>query len=227
MSHPLPNMRGPGMVVFDMDSTLIAMESIDAIAEAAGHGEEVAAVTEAAMRGELDFQQALEQRVGKLKDVSEQVIVDMCSSLPWTPGIDKLINWFKEHRWRVVIVSGGFTWFADEAARRFNADHVVCNQLEVDGGKLTGKTIGPIVDAKVKQQTLLSLMQTWHFSLRQVVAIGDGANDIDMLQASGTGISYQGKEALKKIADFCLDTPDISEVIRILEPDSQQSTQVL
>ncbi|RTE86841.1 MULTISPECIES: phosphoserine phosphatase SerB [Gammaproteobacteria] len=218
MSHLLPKMHAPGMVVFDMDSTLIQMESIDAIAEAAGCGSEVAAVTEAAMQGQLDFKEALEQRVSKLTGVSEEVILQMCDNLPWSPGIDDLMTWFKSKRWRVVIVSGGFTWFADEAARRFKADHVVCNQLEVKNGRLTGQLIGDIIDAKAKQQTLLSLMNTWHLPQQQVVAVGDGANDIDMIQSAGTGIAYCGKAALKKVADICLDDKDISRIIGILSP---------
>ncbi|CUS49428.1 MAG: phosphoserine phosphatase SerB [Idiomarinaceae bacterium HL-53] len=217
MAHLLPKMHAPGMVVFDMDSTLIQMESIDAIAEMAGFGAEVASITEAAMQGELDFKEALAQRVAKLEGVTEQLILDMCSNLPWMPGVDALIEWFKSKRWRVVIVSGGFTWFADEAARRFNADHVVCNCLEVVHGKLTGKLLGPIVDAKTKQQTLLSLMNTWHLDLQQVVAVGDGANDIDMIQAAGTGIAFMAKPALKKVADISIEAPDLSLAIHALQ----------
>lgn len=217
MRNLKPNMKLPGLAVFDMDSTLIAMESIDAIAAAAGYGEEVAAITEAAMRGELDFTQALHARVQKLAGVSEQLIFDMCNDLPFMPGADKLIAWFKQHRWRIVIVSGGFTWFADEAARRFNADHVSCNVLEVKQGKLTGRLLGDIVDAAAKKHTLLALAQMYGLDIQQVVAIGDGANDIPMLQAAGTGIAFMAKPALREVADICIDCPDLSLIINALD----------
>lgn len=202
--------------MFDMDSTLIDMESIDAIAAATGHGEEVAAITEAAMQGKLDFTEALHARVEKLAGVPEQLILDMCNSLPFMPGASELIAWFKQHRWRIVIVSGGFTWFADEAARRFNADHVACNVLEVKQGKLTGKLIGDIVDAEAKKRILLALAQTYGLESKQVVAIGDGANDIPMVQAAGTGIAFMGKPALREVADICIDSPDLSLIIEAL-----------
>lgn len=216
MSHQLPRMQSPGLAIFDMDSTLIAMESIDAIANIAGCEAEVAAITEAAMQGELDFTEALHARVAKLTGIPEQTILSMCNHLPFMPGADELMRWLKHHRWRIVIVSGGFTWFADEAARRFHADHVVCNTLEVQNGKLTGRLIGPIVDAKAKQQTLLSLMRTYHLEPQQVIAVGDGANDIDMIQSAGTGIAFMAKPALQKVADFCIQEPNLALIIPLL-----------
>ncbi|MCO4322058.1 phosphoserine phosphatase SerB [Aliidiomarina quisquiliarum] len=217
MRHIKPNMHVPGLAVFDMDSTLIDMESIDAIAAAAGYGEAVAAITEAAMQGQLDFTEALLARVEKLAGVPEQVILDMCNNLPYMPGADRLIAWFKKHRWRIVIVSGGFTWFADEAARRFNADHVACNVLEVQLGKLTGRLIGDIVDAEAKKRILLALAQTYGLESQQVVAVGDGANDIPMVEAAGTGIAFMAKPALREVADICIDSPDLSLIIHELE----------
>lgn len=217
MRYEKPSMQVPGLAVFDMDSTLIAMESIDAIAAAAGHGEEVAAITELAMQGQLDFTEALHARVKKLAGVPEQLILDMCDKLPFMPGADKLITWLKQHRWRIVIVSGGFTWFADEAARRFNADHVSCNVLEVKQGKLTGRLLGEIVDAEAKKRTLLALAQMYGLDIQQVIAIGDGANDINMLEAAGTGIAFMAKPALREVADICIDSPDLSLIINALD----------
>lgn len=216
MHNKKPNMHAPGLAVFDMDSTLIDMESIDAIAAAAGHGDEVATITEAAMQGELNFSEALHARVSKLSGVPEQLILDMCDALPFMPGADQLIQWFKQHKWRIVIVSGGFTWFADEAARRFNADHVSCNILEVKQGKLTGRLLGNIIDAEAKRTILLSLASTYGLEPEQIVAIGDGANDIPMLQAAGTGIAFMAKPALRDVADICIDSPDLSLIIEAL-----------
>ncbi|MCC5854433.1 MAG: phosphoserine phosphatase SerB [Idiomarina sp.] len=209
-------MDAPGLAVFDLDSTLVQLESIDAIAALAGCEAEVAAITAAAMRGEIEFTEALQQRVAKLTGIREADILAHSEALPWTPGASQLIQWLKSYRWRIAIVSGGFTWFADEAARKFNADVVVCNQLEVRDGRLTGRLIGPVIDAQAKQNTLIQLRAQYSLPERQVIAVGDGANDIPMIQAAGTGIGFMPKPALRAVADICIDEPDLSLVIAAL-----------
>lgn len=201
----LPDINRPGIAIFDMDSTLIQIESIDAIAEAAGHGAEVAQITERAMQGELDFTAALQQRVQKLRGVKESLICQMAEHLPYSEGADALLQFFKKHRWRIAIVSGGFTWFADAASMRFGADYVACNVLEVEKGKLTGRLLGAIVDANAKANALKALMLQYGIEQTQTIAVGDGANDIPMLQAAGLGVAYNAKPVLHEIADIRLE----------------------
>jgi len=200
-----PDIRQPGLAVFDMDSTLIQLESIDAIAQEAGFGEKVAEITEKAMQGEMDFADALQLRVKMLEGVPERVIWKMADNLPYTEGVDELMQWLKKHRWRIAIVSGGFTWFADQAAMRFGADYVLCNTLEVKDGKLTGKLLGHIVDAKAKQDALLQLAAQYGIPQEQTIAVGDGANDILLLKAAGTGIAFNAKPALQEVADIVIE----------------------
>jgi phosphoserine phosphatase len=211
----LPDMHKPGLAVFDMDSTLIQLESIDAIAEAAGHGEAVAAITERAMQGELDFVEALHERVNMLQGVSEELIFKMADHLPYTEGADDLMRFLRKFRWRIAIVSGGFTWFADMAAMRWGADYVACNVLEVANGKLTGKLLGPIIDGQAKADALQALMRQYRLPREQVIAVGDGANDIPMLEAAGFGVGFNAKPALAKVADINIEG-SLANLIKVL-----------
>ena len=205
------------MAVFDMDSTLIDMECIDTIAASAGCGEKVAAITERAMRGEIDFTQSLLERVSLLQGVHLETLDVIRDELPVMPGAAELLSVLREHRWRTVLVSGGFTWFADELARRFNFDVVVSNFLEFDDNdRLTGTLGGRIVDAKVKADTLVQLTSQYGLPLSQVMAIGDGANDIPMLKAAGFGVAFMAKPALREVADYCLDEKDLSLILDVL-----------
>lgn len=216
-ARPAPILVERGMAVFDMDSTLIDMECIDAIAAAAGCGEQVAAITERAMRGEIDFVESLKERVATLKGVHLEVLDSIRDELPVMPGAAELLNVFREHRWRTVLVSGGFTWFADELARRFNFDVVVSNFLEFDDNdRLTGTLGGQIVDAKVKADTLVQLTNQYGLPRSQVLAVGDGANDIPMLQAAGFGVAFMAKPVLREVADFCLNDKDLSLILDVL-----------
>ena len=211
----LPDMHKPGLAVFDMDSTLIQLESIDAIAEAAGHGEAVAAITERAMQGELDFVEALNERVKMLQGVPEELIFKMSDNLPYTEGADDLMRFLRKFRWRIAIVSGGFTWFADMAAMRWGADYVACNVLEVANGKLTGKLLGPIIDGQAKADALKALMRQYSLPREQVIAVGDGANDIPMLEAAGFGVGFNAKPALAKVADINIEG-SLANLIKVL-----------
>lgn len=212
-----PLLSERGMAVFDMDSTLIDLECIDAIAEAAGCGKEVAAITERAMRGEIDFKESLKTRVALLKGVHLEVLDVIRDELPVMPGLAQLLSTLRENRWRTVLVSGGFTWFADELARRFNFDVVVSNFLEFDeNDRLTGTLGGRVVDAQVKAETLQQLTSQYGLPISQVMAVGDGANDIPMLQAAGFGIAFMAKPALREVADYCLDEKDLAKILDIL-----------
>lgn len=215
--RPAPLLSERGLAVFDMDSTLIDMECIDEIARAAGCGDEVAAITERAMLGEIDFAQSLRERVAALKGVSSRVLDDIRDDLPVMPGAARLLSVLRERRWRTVLVSGGFTWFADELARRFNFDVVVSNYLEMDDAdRLTGTLGGRIVDGRVKAETLVQLAEQYGIPRSQTMAVGDGANDILMLQASGFGVAFMAKPALRSIADHCIDDKDLSKILNIM-----------
>lgn len=199
-----PDMDKPGLVVFDLDSTLIQLESIDTLAALNNQETAVAALTEQAMRGEIDFRQALEQRVSFLAGIDEERIFAISGNLPITPGADELIQFFRKKRWKIAILSGGFTWFADTVAMRWGADFIACNALEVKNGKLTGKLVGEIIDADAKARYLVALRQQYGFANEQVIAIGDGANDIPMLNEAGLGVAFNGKPILLTEADISI-----------------------
>lgn len=216
-ARPAPILSERGMAVFDMDSTLIDMECIDAIAASTGCGDKVAAITERAMRGDIDFEQSLRERVSLLKGVHLEVLDIIRDELPVMPGTAELLRVLRERRWRTVLVSGGFTWFADELARRFNFDVVVSNFLEFgEDDLLTGTLGGRIVDAQVKADTLVQLTAQYGLPRSQVLAVGDGANDIPMLQAAGFGVAFMAKPALREVADYCLDEKDLSLILNLL-----------
>lgn len=212
---PLPIIRQPGLAVFDLDSTLIELESIDAIAQLGGRASEVAELTERAMLGELAFGEALQQRIAMLKGIPEQPILELAERLPYIPGADVLVSFLKEHRWRIAIASGGFTWFADQASLHFGADFVVCNALEVREGKLTGKLLGRLVDGEVKRQTLVNLAEQYRLPRSQTLAIGDGANDLPMMAAAGCSIAVNAKPKVQAAAEYSI-TGDLSQVVDLL-----------
>lgn len=214
--RPAPLLRERGLAIFDMDSTLIDMECIDEIARVAGCGDQVAAITEKAMQGELDFSQSLRERVAALKGVKLQMLDAIRDELPVMPGAAELLKVLRENRWRLVLVSGGFTWFADEIARRFNFDVVVSNFLEFEGDELTGKVGGRIVDGQVKADTLVDLTHQYGLPRSQTMAVGDGANDMLMLQAAGFGVAFNAKPVLRDVADYCLDQKDLSQLLHVL-----------
>lgn len=216
-SREAPILTERGMAVFDMDSTLIDMECIDTIAAAHGCGEQVAAITERAMRGEIDFVASLKERVSLLKGVHLETLDLIRDEMPVMPGAAELLGALREHRWRTVLVSGGFTWFADELARRFHFDVVVSNFLDFDDNDLlTGQLGGRIVDAQVKADTLTQLTAQYGLPRSQVMAIGDGANDIPLLKAAGFGVAFMAKPALREVADYCLDEKDLSLILDVL-----------
>ena len=179
--------RNRRLVAFDMDSTLIQAEVIDELAKEAGVGDQVAAITESAMRGELDFKQSLRKRLSLLEGLDEAVLKKVADRLPMSEGAEKLIANLKNVGYKIAILSGGFTYFGDILKQKFGIDYVYANELEIIDGKLTGKALGDIVDAEKKAELLQSIADQENISLQQVIAVGDGANDLPMLKLAGPG----------------------------------------
>lgn len=196
-----PTLSQPGLLLMDMDSTVIDVECIDEIAKLAGVGEQVSAVTELAMQGKLDFAQSLENRVACLTDTPETVLQTVRDALPLMPGITNLVTELKTRGWKVAIASGGFTFFADYLKERLALDAAVANVLEIENGKLTGKVSGDIVDANVKASTLVALAEQWNIPKSQTIALGDGANDLVMMAEAGLGVAYHAKPIVRQQAD--------------------------
>lgn len=212
----LPSLSQPGLVVLDMDSTSITIECIDEIAKLAGVGEQVAEITELAMQGKLDFSQSLRSRVSKLKGIEVRLLDSIANELPLMPGMKELAVGFKEHGWRVAIASGGFTYFADNLKNLLGLDEAVSNTLVIEGGKLTGEVSGRIVDAKVKAETVKVLAKKYGIKMSQTIAIGDGANDLAMMDVAALGIAYHAKPIVQQQADIAINSTDLRSVIALL-----------
>lgn len=202
-------LQQPGLVVFDMDSTLITIECIDELAALVGKKAEVSAVTEAAMQGELDFSESLRARVELLEGVERSKLAELFAPIPFSNGAHQLIQWFHQHGWRAALVSGGFTWFSEQVAGALQLDAHHANTLIWEGDRLTGQVAEPIVDAQRKATYLQELAAQWDIAPENTIAVGDGANDAQMLQAAGFGVAYCAKPALRQHADVCIDTPDL------------------
>ncbi|MEM6506460.1 MAG: phosphoserine phosphatase SerB [Planctomycetota bacterium] len=204
------------LVAFDMDSTLIQAECIDEIAKEAGVGEEVAAVTEAAMRGELDFAGSLTNRVALLKGLDVHILESVYERIELMPGAGDLFDAMQVKGVKTAILSGGFVFFAERFADRLGADAYHCNDLQVTDGKLTGKTQGPIVDAQGKADKLIELAEQWGVPLEQTASVGDGANDLKAMAAAGLGIAFCAKPAVQEQADVAVNVKDLTELIPLL-----------
>ena len=212
----LPDLNIPGLVVLDMDSTSIEIECIDEIAKLAGVGDEVSKITELAMQGKLDFAQSLRARVAKLKGVKLPLLDIIAKDLPLMPGMIELVEQFHAKGWKVAIASGGFTYFADNLKQQLGLDDAISNQLEVSGGELTGQVVGCIVDAQVKAETVVSLAQKYQIPLSQTIAIGDGANDLKMMEQAALGIAFHAKPLVQAQASVEINRGDLSAVIGLL-----------
>ncbi|MGB7404234.1 MAG: phosphoserine phosphatase SerB [Pacificimonas sp.] len=208
----------PKLFVADMDSTMITVECIDELADYAGLKAEVQAVTEAAMRGELDFEAALRERVALLKGLPETTLADcLRERVTYTPGAKDLIAHLSKLGVRTILVSGGFTAFAAPVGTALGFDRVVANILEIADGRLTGGLAGPVVDAETKRRVLLEEASSLGIETDEVIAIGDGANDIEMVRAAGFGIAYRAKPALAEVADARIRNGDLSVLIAALQ----------
>lgn len=205
-----------GLCVMDMDSTLISIECIDEIADMVGIKPQVAAITERAMQGELDFAQSLRERVALLKGLSEDDLMRVLNErLQLNPGAREWIETCKKNNITTLLVSGGFTFFAERVKTMLGLDYAVSNTLEIIDGKLTGRVLGDIVDAQVKANELTKLRDHLGLAATQTIAIGDGANDLKMMAAAGIGVAYHAKPVVQAQASYALNHVGLDGVINL------------
>lgn len=204
------------LICFDMDSTLIETEVIDELAIRAGVGDQVKAITEAAMRGEIDFCESFRQRCALLKGLDVSVMQEIAENLPITEGVDRLMRILKKVGFKIAILSGGFTYFGNYLKQKYNIDYVYANELEVENGKLTGRHVGDIVDGKRKAELLRLIAQVENVDIRQTVAVGDGANDLPMISIAGLGIAFHAKPKVKATAKQSISTIGLDGILYFL-----------
>ncbi len=208
--------RSKRLVVLDMDSTFIRIEVIDELARAAGIGEAVSKITERAMQGEMDYDESLRQRVALLKGLDVSVLDKIAADLPLTDGAETMVRVLKRLGYRIAVISGGFSRAADALKRRLSLDYAFSNVLGVEGGKLTGQVVGPIVNAQRKAELLEMIAQLEGVLLDQVIAVGDGANDILMLERAGLGIAFRAKTKLREAADTAISGAGLDAILYLL-----------
>ncbi len=204
------------LICFDMDSTLIQTECIDELAERAGVGEQVRAITESAMRGEIDFKESFTQRVALLKGLDESVMKEIAETLPITEGVERLMFVLKRYGYKIAILSGGFTYFGEYLQKKFGIDYVYANELEIVDGKLTGRYLGDVVDGKRKAELLRLIAQVEKVDIAQTIAVGDGANDLPMLSLAGLGIAFHAKPKVVANAKQSINTIGLDGVLYFL-----------
>jgi phosphoserine phosphatase len=208
--------RARRLVVMDVDSTLVQGEVIEMLAAEAGCQAEVARVTEAAMAGELDFEQSLRARVALLEGLPVEAVDRVRAAVRLTPGARTLVRTLKRLGHAVAIVSGGFTAVTDDLARELGLNHALANELEVVDGRLTGRLVGPVVDRAAKAEALRRFAVEQGMAMEQTVAVGDGANDLDMIAAAGLGIAFNAKPVVREVADTALSVPFLDAVLFLL-----------
>lgn len=208
--------RNRRLVVFDMDSTLIEAEVIDELARVAGVGEQVSAITERAMRGEIDFSESFRTRVALLKGLDEGALAQVASELKVTEGAEHLLATLHTLGYKTAIVSGGFTYFARYLQARLGIDYIHANELDIAGGEVTGKVVGTIVDGARKAELLRQLAAEQNIDLQQVIAVGDGANDLPMLSIAGLGIAFRAKPLVQQSAEQSISTLGLDAILYLL-----------
>ena len=204
------------LICFDMDSTLIQTECIDELAEKAGVGEQVRAITDSAMRGEIDFKESFTHRVALLKGLDVSVMKELAENMPITEGVERLMFVLKRYGYKIAILSGGFTYFGEYLQKKFGIDYVYANELEVEDGKLTGRYLGDVVDGKRKAELLRLIAQVEKVDIAQTIAVGDGANDLPMLSLAGLGIAFHAKPKVKENARQSINTIGLDGVLYFL-----------
>ena len=208
--------RNRRLVCFDMDSTLIQTEVIDELAELAGVGEEVRAITESAMNGEIDFSESFKKRMALLECLSEEVLQNVAINLPITKGAHRLMKALKYYGYKTAILSGGFTYFGEYLQKELGIDYVYANQLEIKDGKLTGNYLGEIVDGQKKAEYLKAIAEKEGIHINQTIAVGDGANDLPMLNLAGLGIAFHAKPKVKESASTSISSLGLDGVLYLL-----------
>ncbi len=208
--------RSRRLICFDMDSTLITTEVIDELADRAGVGEQVRAITESAMRGEIDFTESFTRRVALLKGLDVSVMQEIAENLPITEGLERLMTILKRVGYKTAILSGGFTYFGNYLKQKYGFDYVYANDLEVKDGKLTGRYAGEIVDGRRKAELLRLLCQFEGINIEQSIAVGDGANDLPMLNLAGLGIAFHAKPKVKATAQQSISTIGLDGILYFL-----------
>ncbi len=204
------------LICFDMDSTLIETEVIDELAIRAGVGDQVKAITETAMRGEIDFTESFRRRCALLKGLDVSVLEEIAENLPITEGADRLMKVLKKVGFKIAILSGGFTYFGNHLKQKFGIDYVYANDLEIKDGKLTGRYLGEVVDGKRKAELLRLIAQVENVDIRQTVAVGDGANDLPMISIAGLGIAFHAKPKVKETAEQSISTIGLDGILYFL-----------
>lgn len=213
---PTPTLSQPGLLVMDVDSTLIDEEVIDELGAAAGIGEQIASITARAMNGELDFREALQARVALLKDLPTSVFDDVYRRVHFTHGALDLIDALHAHGWKVGVVSGGFHEVVDRLAADAHLDFWIANRLEAADGRLTGRVLGDIVTKDVKLQSLHDWASHMGINMDQTVAVGDGANDLPMIHAAGLGVAFCAKPAVQADAPHRVNERDLTRILDFL-----------
>ena len=208
--------RNRRLVCFDMDSTLIQTEVIDELAELAGVGEQVRAITESAMNGEIDFSESFKKRMALLEGLSEEVLQSVAENLPITKGAHRLMKALKYYGYKTAILSGGFTYFGEYLQKELGIDYVYANQLEIKDGKLTGNYLGEIVDGKKKAEYLKAIAEREGIHINQTIAVGDGANDLPMLNLAGLGIAFHAKPKVKENASTSISSLGLDGILYLL-----------